>query len=104
MIDRVKIGDIEYTVRLERDGEYDGSVTHSIAIIQIAPDMHPIVERCSLWHEIFHAIFKQTGQEDARQNEGLIEALSHSVVAIIRNNPELVEYTCGGHDVQVGNG
>jgi len=93
MIDRVKIGDLEYSVKFEKDGEFDGSVTHSTLTIQVSPELHPAMGPVTLWHEIFHAVFKQTGQEYARTNEGLIEALSHQVVALIRNNPSLVEFT-----------
>lgn len=93
MIDKVKIGDIEYTVIEELDGEYDGSVTHSRQLITVSPEMTAYMQRLTLWHEMFHAIFKQTGQEAARMDEGLIEALSHHIVAIIRNNPALVDWT-----------
>lgn len=93
MITTVKIGDLDYTIKHVRDDDYDGSVTHALQQITVAPDITPYMQRLTLWHEMFHAIFKQTGQEDARHNEGLIEALSHQVVAIIRNNPALVEWT-----------
>lgn len=95
MIDRVKIGDIEYTVKHEREDGCDGSILHGKALIQISDELNIQMERTTLWHEIFHAVFQQTGQKEAQHNEELIEVLSYYVTAIIRHNPALIAYTRG---------
>lgn len=94
MIVAVKIGAVPHVVAYgEKSDEYDGSITHSQQLIEIVNNMKPYVETVSLWHEIFHSVMKQSGHTDWRMDEDLMEVLSYAVVQLIRDNPQLVDYT-----------
>lgn len=70
----------------------DGEITYNVAKIEIVNGMPPEVERRVLLHEIMHGIFSQTGHENYRLDEDLIEAVANSLVYLLRRNPALVAY------------
>lgn len=89
----VKVGPITYIV-----GEHDwppdkeagsqamGRTFSSEGKIMLLRSMPPDVKHITLWHEIIHVILDQAGQD---ASEGVIEALSHGVVATLGDNPWL---------------
>lgn len=93
VVGMVKVGPVVYTV-----GEHDwppdkeagsqamGRTFSSEGKIMLLRSMPPDVKHVTLWHEIIHVILDQAGQD---ASEGVIEALSHGVVATLGDNPWL---------------
>lgn len=106
MIDAVKIGIITYEVaeanrttappdvfKSEKVDDWVlGEIFYGKAKIYIDDEQSEQTKPTTLMHEIMHGILVQTGQYKANENEGLINALSFSLVQLIRDNPELIAY------------
>lgn len=107
MIDRVKIGDIDFAIVLGvKAGEERpqantsnpndvvlGEISYPTARIYIDETQDRQVMRCTLWHEIVHGILLQAGQFEAGENEALVTALGYGIAQVVRNNPKLIDYT-----------
>ncbi len=101
MIDKLKIGAVTYKVRelddLHRvNGEGQKQWLHghyltADAELRVANDQAHDVKVVTVWHEALHGILTHAGQSD--QPEPLMEALSYGIVELLRNNPQLIEYT-----------
>jgi len=88
----VKVGPVTYQVREEARtaiGGHYGSIVHSESLITLTPGMGIVFQEITLWHEMLHAIMLNAGMRE--QDETLILALSHGIVQVLQDNPELVE-------------
>lgn len=101
MISKVKIGSLDYGVNLvsdlkrpEDDHMLYGYITHLQQRIDVEEKMTVPMQKISLLHETLHGIIHQSGIiEDAEEN--LVIAMSHGLYALLRNNPELIQYVVG---------
>lgn len=95
----VKVGLHTYTVseaeNIERkeDGAYlFGHISHEEQTIDIRMALQPDMKKVALLHEIIHGVLFQTGHFlDGTDEERICVALSHALVQILRDNPELRE-------------
>jgi predicted Zn-dependent protease with MMP-like domain len=99
MIDKVKIGPIEYTVIVEKDLHYFddedkrvplyGHILSDLCQIKIESEIGESTARVTLVHEILHGIFFNADADE--HDEHLIKVLSSGIVSVLRDNPALVE-------------
>lgn len=101
----IKIGPMNYTVTEMKNEHMIGSnsegraislnadIAYSDLLIRVNAINAPDVKVASLWHETLHGILYQAGQRN--HPEELIEALTYGIIAVIRDNPALVEMTIG---------
>jgi hypothetical protein len=93
-MDKVRIGPIWYTLekvkdlRSPDDERLYGRVQFSTCEIMLEEGLSPSLEPITLWHEMLHAALQQSGLVLANE-EQLVTILSHSIVGILRDNPEL---------------
>jgi hypothetical protein len=89
----IRIGPIQYRLVYEENlrGEDDeklwGKTRHGPAKITLSNEIDPQQRYECLWHELIHTILSQAGYKEDGQREDLIEALSHGIMGIIRDNP-----------------
>lgn len=100
----VKIGHITYTVQPAEPtlgvdktdigtwNRYCGEIVYAECMILIKDEQHEQSKRATLMHEAVHGVLWNAGQYDANANEGLVNALAYGLVALLRDNPELVAY------------
>lgn len=101
MVRKLRIGAVLYIVRLISDLHYvdaegrkrglNGHILHDTGEIKIEVGNCVDVQVVTLWHEALHGILTVAGHND--QPEGLIEPLAYGLVALIRDNPELITLT-----------
>jgi hypothetical protein len=107
----VRVGPYTYVVKvdadrikeLEKESESDlyGITTHGILEIVLQPAVADMVMRETLLHEVLHAILFNTGLSDRmtdKAEEHLVRALSPALFALLRDNPNLVQYLTGGYE------
>jgi hypothetical protein len=87
----VKVGGLRYKVLLKDEieicGEMKlGSFDNEKLTIEISSGCVEDARLVTLWHEIIHAIDEQA---NLQMTEGATNALAHSVVQILRDNPAL---------------
>ena len=87
---------------------YYGHTQHTEATIYLNPNAAPTVTRLTLWHEIFHCIdetalgdpdwraLNGNPEDKAAAEETVIRMLEHPTLAVLRDNPDLVEYLVAG--------
>lgn len=101
MIDSVKIGAMTYRV-VEKPGDdmaasnsegkavqLNGRITYHDLLIQVNQGCAPDMRRAVVVHEAVHGILENAGQSVP---EAIVEALGYGIVALIRDNPALVEW------------
>ena len=96
MINKVKIGCLEYTV-IETDepliingkADYNGIVNYETLTIKIKKDMAEQAKELVLWHEILHGIEKQYNLELGENRENIIESFANGVYQLLQNNKGL---------------
>lgn len=108
MITSIKIGEFNYQItEVEKPGQPDETrelhayVLYSQCQIQLRQDANPDMKAVALLHEILHAIIRQTGLEfegDDYTEEKFVIAISHGLLALLRHNPELLNYITGGQN------
>src|SRR5690348_17135851 len=92
MLEQVKIGGIVYDIRRvadlrdEHDTKLDGWYQGSKCLISINADVTSQSAFQTLWHEIIRGIIAHAGMRD-QHDESLIEAISHGVMQVLRDNP-----------------
>jgi len=89
----IRIGAMDYTIEMVkdlRDGnhELNGWIRYNDSKVMLDDEMEPQAEYITLWHEILHGLLTQAGM--ARQDEKIVEVLSHGIVMVMRDNPWLV--------------
>ena len=55
--------------------------------IKVEKDLTTDQMRSALWHEFFHAVFHEYGDEDGCDNESKVEAFAQAVMRVRRNVP-----------------
>lgn len=110
----VKVGARTYTIdwsqdgwQKSQDGEHDArsawaTTNHEKLTIHIKPTLASYNKRCTLLHEILHALFSITGAdvrnavgnsgEDFELEEYLICRLEEPLMSVLIDNPELLAY------------
>ena len=90
----VKIGPLTYTVTedyplIASDGEMlYGEIAYEACTIRISSRAAEGLKPVILWHEILHGILSQAGLEMPNE-EAVAEALSHGIVQVLQDRPEL---------------
>ena len=100
MITSVKIGLFDYAVNeVDVPGGADKDLHAYIHFgsckIELRKDTNPDMKAVALLHEILHAIGRQSGLEyegGDYTEEKFVIAFSHGLIALLRDNPELVDY------------
>ena len=92
-MDTVKVGPLSYTIEdvdglTDEDQEIFGCCFVSDCRMQLRGGLKPPVRAVTLWHEIMHAILVHAGFDDPY--ERIVGALSHGVVGVLQENPELL--------------
>lgn len=76
--------------------EVFGFIDPDNCVIQIKKDLKPVRARIVLMHELLHGMLMRCGlnlkEEENDHYENIVECLSHSLISIIRNNPDLMKY------------
>lgn len=90
-----------YTIKddpdLDRDRSGECSALH--CVIRIGPDQTEQQRRDTVWHEVKHAIFFETGlnteieeSEPKVTEEMIVRRTASMELAVLRENPDLVAY------------
>lgn len=97
----VKIGPISFSTKkiddlhtCNDDGKkvyLNGHILYSSAEIRLSGELTGDLQRVTMWHEIVHGILEQAGVDD--HPETIIRLLGFGLVQIIRDNPELIQWT-----------
>ena len=93
--ERIDICGYPYRIELTETASFhngkfiDGAIAYHDLTIEIAAKQQPAFERATVMHEVLHGIAKHTG---TKLTEYQIEALSYSLVRLLRDNPDLVTY------------
>ena len=92
---KIRIGAIDYTIEMVtdlRDGDrgLNGWIRYNDSKVMLDDEMEPQAEYITLWQEILHGLLTQAGM--AKQDERIVEVLSHGIVMVIRDNPWLVNH------------
>jgi hypothetical protein len=84
----------DITVKIEAPGSWAtngmGRANERLAEILIANDCAPSAAHSTLLHEMIHLILDINGLHDLSQNETAVSVLSSSLLAWMRDNPDLV--------------
>lgn len=104
MIDRLKIGQVFYSVeaipRLIVDGSdgqghyLNGHIQYHTCRIRVEAEAAEQIKPQIVMHEALHGILHQAGFEDHPEKE--IIALGYGLVALLRENPEFVRWVLDG--------
>ena len=94
---QVQIGPINYAVVMVDElagdtGPLHGDFDPSKCRIRLDAGDNPQRQHQTLWHEVLHAILHSAGIREGH-DEQQIEALSHGIVQVLRDNPELRVYS-----------
>lgn len=97
----IKIGPIVFKVlELEEvwvDGEsLWGHITFAESEIRVKKSLRDDPKQATLLHEVIHGILESTGHREAAKNEGVVGALSHGLLQVLRDNPEFIRGLLGG--------
>lgn len=101
MINTVKIGIHQYSVSeaeditRKSDGAFlFGHISHDEQHIDVRAALQPKMKAVCLWHELIHGVLFQAGLLiDEGDEERVCVALSHGIVQLLQDNPELADYT-----------
>ena len=90
----VQIGPIVYRVAKVKEladvpGPLHGDINHGRCRIRISAEDDAQRQHQTLWHEVIHGILHGAGIRDDH-DEQQIEALSHGIVQVLRDNPHLI--------------
>jgi hypothetical protein len=92
--DSVKVGALTYDIvqdpRLKEEGDF-ARIRLTELVIQVATPMHQDVARVHIIHEVIHAMLHDSGFAAEDHEERIINALSHGLVQLVRDNPELIK-------------
>ena len=67
-----------------------GEIDYQNARIRLSKDVNPQVARAVFLHEVLHGVFYQGGYSN--HEEDTILLLGYSLLAVLRNNPALMEF------------
>jgi hypothetical protein len=91
---KIKIGGIDYTVKVTKNlltGNVvlDGLLENKTTTISVDEELNAQSRMQAVFHETFHAIFTQIGQQT--MDESTVDALAFSWMQVLRDNPGLIE-------------
>ena len=86
----IRLGPIEYTVRLQHMDDLGQFNCHKSEII-INEDAEYQQKVLALFHEITHAILYEAGLQEY-ENEVLVNVVSAGIVTLLRHNPEIIKH------------
>ncbi|HNP70952.1 MAG TPA: hypothetical protein PKK15_07590 [Kouleothrix sp.] len=92
----IRMGVLDYTVRVERDvrssddAKLYGEIRYGAGTIRVDADITPAFQAVVLWHELVHGLLEQAGQE---QSEATCNSIAFGVVQLLRDNPNLAALT-----------
>lgn len=91
---KLKVLGRTYTVRARRLPDAFGQCDGEDGVIDIDPKRcaEPFIAQDTLLHEALHAILRQQGHAYDEHEERLVGALATGLVAVMHDNPKLVEY------------
>jgi hypothetical protein len=87
----VKIGPIVYEVKeVSRlaDEQLFGQICYTEGVIEMRPNLTPIMQEITLFHEIIHGMLLQGGVRE--HDERILDVLAHGFTALFKDNPQLV--------------
>jgi hypothetical protein len=93
---QIKIGAITFDV-VEVDGLTDGQATiwgqviSSKCVIRIEAALLEQVKRTTILHEVLHVVADHIGRPEVAADEGLVNALAHGMLQVLRDNPGLAK-------------
>lgn len=94
MIDKIRIGPIDYEVRenpeLGLDGEVAGRVSIGVSRIEIDPHIEPQRRAFVLLHEVVHAILIHGQVDLGEDEESVVDVMALGFLAFLRDNPGLI--------------
>lgn len=100
MIASLKIGPITFAVS-EVEGLVVGGKTvwgdanMGDSTITVEESLAPGPKCATLLHEVVHVALDYAGYREIAQNEGVVNSLAHSLLQVLRDNPEFVEVLTG---------
>lgn len=100
MIPEVKIGPLRYRVVEDYPLISDehqmlyGEICYSEGEIKVDSRSNSSLKPVILWHEMLHGILSMAGVEVANEDQ-VIEAISHGIVMVLQDNPDLYPFTVG---------
>lgn len=92
---KVKIGPVEYSVepndeRLLPDKWRSGEINYLSQKIIVSDSIAgPDVKAQTIMHECIHGVLHSIGENEKNDDEGFVERLSSSVLAMLKESPEL---------------
>lgn len=97
MLDKVKIGPIEQTIKMRSGLSVRGREMEALAIgtnatIVLDPILCEPARRKVLWHEIIHVLLRHAGDcdgYDEDETEGFIDALAYGITGLLNDNPAI---------------
>lgn len=100
----VHVGVSDYRIRQVKRLDVLGETDSNNAEILLKKAQAPSVLRDTLVHELLHAVVYASGyfkvaDLDRTSEENLVVTLSPWILAILRDNPDLVEYLTQGREV-----
>lgn len=92
----IKIGPMVFEVLDVDDIWVDGEslwghILFDNSTIRIKKSLSNIPKQATLLHEVIHGILELAGHEDAAKSEGIVRALSNSLLQVLRDNPEFTK-------------
>lgn len=105
MIDRLKIGQVFYSVEAEprlivggsdgHDRYLNGHIQYHTCRIRIEAEANEQIKPQIVIHEALHGILHQAGFEDDHPEKEII-ALGYGLIALLRDNPDFVRWVLDG--------
>ena len=101
----IKIGAFNYEILEESDlhemsgeerEEYFGLQSSMNLTLRLEQDMQPDTKIVTLWHEIFHCVLHNAGHRS--HPEEVMDALASGIVEVLRDNPQMIEWTLEGYE------
>lgn len=98
LLDSIKVGAVRYSViektdlhsvdSDERKVFLHGQIVYDAAEIRVCHEQSQDVKVAAVLHESIHAILNQAGHQE--HSEAMVVALGYGLLALLRDNPELV--------------
>jgi hypothetical protein len=91
----MRIGAFDYTITMvdeltDGPNKLLGSILYAQTAILLEQNQSAQAMRQVLWHEVLHAILVQAGH-DGKLSDPVIEAVTHGIVGVLRDNSWLAE-------------
>lgn len=96
MIEKIRIGCLEYTIKLvdklvdDEDQPIYGQVAYDACEIRIWKELDPQSKQATLWHEIIHAILVNAGYV-GEHDEQMVSAIAHGIYDVLIDNIDLTK-------------